>query len=171
MYLRVKTTHVILYQKRHVTLKIFLNLETFCFMCHSDFMCGLFWNQIKVKTQACYFLHSCTRPNIGGESRSVVSDSLWPHGLYIVHGILQVKILEWVPFPFSRGSSQPRDQTQVSHIAGRFFTNWAIREAQTLFTSNFIIATFHKIIFCKCLSCISDFLHSCTGAYLTPIHT
>ena len=33
---------------------------------------------------------------------------------YIVHGILQARILEWVAFPFSRGSSQPRDQTQVS---------------------------------------------------------
>ena len=41
----------------------------------------------------------------------------------IVHGILQARILEWVVFPFSRGSSQPRDQTQVSHIAGRFFTS------------------------------------------------
>ena len=40
---------------------------------------------------------------------------------YTVHEILQARILEWVPFPFSRGSSQPRDQTQVSHIAGRFF--------------------------------------------------
>ena len=49
---------------------------------------------------------------------------------YTVHGILQARILEWVAFPFSRGSSQPRDQTQVSRIAGRFFTNWAIREAQ-----------------------------------------
>ena len=37
---------------------------------------------------------------------------------YTVHGILQVRILEWVAVPFSRGSSQPRDQTQVSHIAG-----------------------------------------------------
>ena len=36
-------------------------------------------------------------------------------------GILQAKILEWVAMPFSRGSSQPRNQTQVSHIAGRFF--------------------------------------------------
>ena len=44
----------------------------------------------------------------------------------IVHGILQARILEWVAFPFSRGSSQPRDHTQASHIAGRFFTVWAI---------------------------------------------
>ena len=39
-----------------------------------------------------------------------------------VHGILQARILEWVAIPFSRGSSQPRDGTQVSHIAGVFFT-------------------------------------------------
>ena len=37
--------------------------------------------------------------------------------------ILQARTLEWVAFPFSRVSSQPRDQTQVSHIAGRFFTS------------------------------------------------
>ena len=43
------------------------------------------------------------------ESHSVVSDSLQSHGLYTVHGILQARILEWVAFPFSRGSSQPRD--------------------------------------------------------------
>ena len=49
---------------------------------------------------------------------------------YTVHGILQARILEWVAFPFSRGSSQPRDQTQVSHSAGRFFTSWTTREAQ-----------------------------------------
>ena len=48
---------------------------------------------------------------------------------YTVHGILQAGILEWVTFPFSRGSSQPRDQTQVSRIADGFFTHWATREA------------------------------------------
>ena len=44
---------------------------------------------------------------------------------YTVHGILQARILEWVTFPFSRGSSQPRDRTQVSCIAGGFFTRSA----------------------------------------------
>ena len=44
-------------------------------------------------------------------------------------GIFQARILEWVAFPFSRGSSQPRDRTQVSCIAGRFFTSWATRKA------------------------------------------
>ena len=42
-------------------------------------------------------------------------------------GILQTRILEWVAFPFSRGYSQPRDRTQVSHIADRFVTVWATR--------------------------------------------
>ena len=42
---------------------------------------------------------------------------------YTVHGILRARILEWVAFPFSTGSSQPRDQTQVSCIAGGFFTS------------------------------------------------
>ena len=51
-------------------------------------------------------------------------------GFYTVHGILQARILEWVSFPFSRGSSQPRDQTQVSCIVGRFFNNWTTRTAQ-----------------------------------------
>ena len=47
---------------------------------------------------------------------------------YIVRGTLQARILEWVAFPFSQGSSQPWDRTQVSRIAGGFFTSWAIRE-------------------------------------------
>ena len=42
-----------------------------------------------------------------------------------VHGLLQARILEWVAIPFSRGSSWPKDQTQVSCIAGGFFTVWA----------------------------------------------
>ena len=49
---------------------------------------------------------------------------------YTVCGILQARLLEWVAFPFSRGSSQPRDWIQVSHIAGGFFTSWTTREAQ-----------------------------------------
>ena len=47
-----------------------------------------------------------------------------------VHGILQARILEWVAFPFSRVSSQPRDWTQVSHIAGGFFTGRAIGKSK-----------------------------------------
>ena len=47
-----------------------------------------------------------------------------------VHGFLQARILKWVVMPSSRGSSQPRDWTQISHIAGGFFTVWTTREAQ-----------------------------------------
>ena len=56
------------------------------------------------------------------ECRSAASDSLPPHGLY-VHGILQARTPEWGTFPSSKGSSQPRDRTQVSQIAGKFFTS------------------------------------------------
>ena len=68
------------------------------------------------------------------ESYSVVSNPLWSHGLYrvpgsSVHGILQARILESVALSFSRGSSQNKDWTQVSHIAGKLFTIWATREA------------------------------------------
>ena len=46
-----------------------------------------------------------------------------------VHGILQARILEWVAIPISKGTSRPRDQTQVSSIAWKFFTVWATKEA------------------------------------------
>ena len=95
------------------------------------------------------------------EIRSVMSDSLRPHGLYspcdspglcLFQGIFPTqgsnpgllhcrqlpyqlshrrnpRILEWVVYPFSRRSFQPRNRTRVSWIAGGFFTNWAVREA------------------------------------------
>ena len=46
-----------------------------------------------------------------------------------LQGILQARVLEWVAISFSRGSSQPRDRTQVSLIPGRRFNLWATREA------------------------------------------
>ena len=53
------------------------------------------------------------------ESRWVTSNSLQPHGMdYIVHGIIKARILEWVAFLFSRRSSKPRNQMEVSCIAG-----------------------------------------------------
>ena len=110
------------------------------------------------------------------ESCSVMSNSMWPHGLYSLWnspgqntgvgslslplGILPTKglnpslphwrqilyqlshkgsprILEWVAYPLSSRSSQPRNQTGVSCIAGRFLTNWAIREAPIIYTEGF----------------------------------
>ena len=60
-----------------------------------------------------------------------MSNSLWPHELQpaSVHGILQAPVLEWVAISTSRGSSWLRNWTQISYIAGRHFTIWAIREA------------------------------------------
>ena len=77
---------------------------------------GLSWKEkVKVKllsrVQLCDPMDTCSLP---GSS---------------VHGIFQAGILEWVAISFSRGSSQPRDRTQVSHIAGRRFNLWATREA------------------------------------------
>ena len=56
--------------------------------------------------------------------------TLWTvaHHAPLSMGILQARILEWVAMPSSRGSSQPRDRTQVSNVAGRFFTICATRE-------------------------------------------
>ena len=79
---------------------------------------------------------------------------------YTVHGILQARILEWVAFRFSRGSSQPRDWTQVSHIAGRFFTSWATRETVGIYNSkkdNSCLQEVHDIVIipqnyiCECV--------------------
>ena len=65
---------------------------------------------------------------IGGNVYKVkvkVAQSCWTvcdlMDCYIVHETLQARILQWVAFPFSRGSSKPRDRTQVSLIASRFF--------------------------------------------------
>ena len=67
---------------------------------------------------------------------------LGSHGLYpgslLCPRDSQARIREWVAMPSSRGSSQPRDQTQVSHIAGRFFTSWATREAPIMLYVNWI---------------------------------
>ena len=81
-----------------------------------------------LKKQIFDFTDICYQSKVKeNESHSAVSDSLQPH---TIHGILEARILESVLIPFSRGSSLPRDQTQVSHNAGWFFTSWFIRETQ-----------------------------------------
>ena len=84
------------------TSDLFLSMLKYFFSCPK-------WNEVKV-AQLC--------PALGDPME------------YTVHGILQGRILEWVAFPFSRGSSQPRDRTQVSGIAGGFFAGWATRKAR-----------------------------------------
>ena len=59
-------------------------------------------------------------------SRPVVSDCSLPG--FSVHGIFQAIVLEWIAISFSRGSSWPRDRTQVSRILDRRLTVWATRE-------------------------------------------
>ena len=68
-----------------------------------------------------------------------------------VLGILQTRILKWIAFPSSRGSSQPRDRTQVSLIAGRFFTSWTMRRPDSNIIWQLCLkseATFIFILFC-----------------------
>ena len=88
-----------------------------------------FWSMIALQ----YCVSFCSAV-LAVWSHSVVSDSaaLWTVACQapLSMGILQARILEWVVMPSFRGSSQPRNQTRVSCIAGRFFTSWAIREAQ-----------------------------------------
>ena len=83
-------------------------------------------------------------------SCSVMSSALWPQNCSpsgsSVDGLLQARMLEWVAMPFSRGSSQPRDWTQVSRIEDRFFTIWTTREA-------------HIYIYINTLSSLSWLIH------------
>ena len=73
---------------------------------------------------------------------------------FAIHGILQAKILGWVTFSFSRESSQPRDWTQVSDIADRFFPSWATREAQESWS--------------WCISEDCQILQSCSQPFILP---
>ena len=80
-----------------------------------------------VRGQGTKILHAvlCLVPQ-GSDSRDLVDCSLPGSS---VHGLLQARTLAWVAMPSSRGYPQPRNRTQVSHIAGRFFTIWTTREA------------------------------------------
>ena len=89
------------------------------------------WLHAQLSLKSCYshFLSFFSSPSSASlwmcSVTSVMSDC---HAMdcslpgYSVHGVLQAVILEWVAMPSSRGSSQPRNQTQVSCIAGGFFT-------------------------------------------------
>ena len=62
-----------------------------------------------------------------------------------VHGIFQARILDWGAIPFSRGTSQPRDRTWVSHIADRFLIVWAPKLLTFIFLSSIVFPVFDKI--------------------------
>ena len=89
-------------------------------------LCMKVWKLIR-KDQHNLAMHPCM---LSLKSCSTLCNSMdcSPPG-FSVHGILQAKILEWVAMPSSKGSSRPRE-TQVSGLAGRFFSIWATREAQ-----------------------------------------
>ena len=76
-------------------------------------------------------------------------DCSWPRSS--VHGVFQTRILEWVAISFSRGSSQPRDWTQVSHTVGRLFTVWATREVQCMCTC--MLNRFSCVRLCDPMDC------------------
>ena len=74
---------------------------------------------------------------------------------YSVHGILQARILEWVAISFSRGSSQPRDQTCYSCIGRQILYHWGTREAlYNYFSENLVISQYYLFVF------ILQFIHS-----------
>ena len=110
--------HILVYWTRQLTFCVRLVTSRPAVMSQDQswmfLMCGLRTEpEHKYSFQSCLTLGSpmdCTLP---GSS---------------VHGILQARILEWVAMPFSRGASQTRDHTQVSHIAGRFSSIWASRK-------------------------------------------
>ena len=82
---------------------------------------------------------------------------------YTVQGIPQARILEWVAFPFSRGSSQPRCRNQVSHIAGRLFIRGATRETEIFFITSYSFPLCH----CACVLFITK---SPVNEYLIFFH-
>ena len=90
----------------------------------------LYFNKTTGK-KCLYYIYTLLLPNLSYSNKVISVSFYWDsyHFLWF-HGILQTRILERVAFPFSRRSSQPKDQTQVSHIVGRFFTSWATMEAQ-----------------------------------------
>ena len=83
---------------------------------------------------------------------------------YRVHGILQARMLEWVAIPFSRGSSQPRGQTQVSHIASGFFTSWTTRENPPFLAPDFL--SFYLAMSVTCASFHQNILLRHLGMFL-----
>ena len=63
--------------------------------------------------------------------REIVKDREALHAA--VHGVSQARILEWIAISYSRGSSQPRNQTHVSYLAGRFFTTETWRKPLNMY--------------------------------------
>ena len=96
-----------------------------------SFRCTIKWIS-QIYTYNLFFLNYFTR--------YVITYSPYPMDCslpgFSVHGTFQAIVLEWITISFSRGSSQPRDWTQVSRIVDRCFTIWATREVSTINSVN-----------------------------------
>ena len=123
----------VFFMYRFLTLNI-INIESINSdkQAHFFFQTGPFLQLWRIKCINFSTKHSL--PNsykVKSLSRVRLFETPWPvaHQASPSMGFFQAWILEWVAISFSRGSSPPRDQTQVSRIAGRCFTLWATREA------------------------------------------
>ena len=116
-----------LYQKAHISSKTVKSFPRSCVKLRDSIFFACWWHPCVCQPLSCVwrFAAPWTVGNPPGFS------------VYCIH---QARVLEFVVIPVSRGSSQPRDRTWVSHIAGRFFTVWATREAPDgiLFACNFL---------------------------------
>ena len=101
--------------------------DSYCFSClqqflaHSENLMRNWMNDLRSCHDRCVHdksLHSCM----------ILCNPMDHSPRSSVHGVFHARILEWVAMPFSRESSQSRDQTWISCIAGRFYTSWAIRD-------------------------------------------
>ena len=105
----------------YIPVAVLTNYHTFCSLKQCKFIVWWFWrSKVQNKSVPCLVAHLC--PTLCDPMDCSPPGSS-------VHGILGARILEEVAMPSSRGSSQARDQTQVSWIIVRFFTSWATREA------------------------------------------
>ena len=99
---------------------------------------------------------------------SVIMDCSLPGST--VHGISQARVLEWVAIPFSRGSSWLRDPTQVSCMAGRFFTFWATREARShLANTGKKVPVISGLLLRSICTLYSLLCKNQTGSYILPL--
>ena len=131
------------------------------------------WSEVKWN-ESCSVMSNSLRPHVlyspwnsPGQNTGVGSPSLLqgifptqelnpglPHCRHILYQLSHKGspiILEWVPYPFSSRSSQPRNWTGVSCIAGRFFTNWAIREAHLKRMLLLLLSRFSHVRLCATL--------------------
>ena len=121
-------------------------------MCVYIYICIIFrffsitvYKILNTVSSLCYAVELCCLSILHMCSASSLTVQLFTTPWTIAHqaplfvGILQARILKWVAIPSSRGSSQPRDRTHVSHITGGFFTVWITREDHFVYSSLYLL--------------------------------